>query len=288
MQLCSLIVIALLFSLLCTEASPAGQVVQHRTSVWDRQIERLCLRRFIDTVNSLSAFPSHRWWEALRGLSARRPQHMAKAAEDEEHIYEILGSIGACRPATHIPCVQVTPLLLSHQHTVSARLLNSHCFPGCRMPLFRIQSTSASSWPLISKTMRSSCRTSSCSCCSPLQPCTGTLSLSLCTRAAAPISLVRNIWVFSVSELGRPEEGHFLLTTHCSQLTSLCPAAEYLLLLRALLQQMNVPHQIVTGELYHPLSYRKGVHFLSLISDSGLLPASSAPVNVRSRCAAHA
>ena len=155
MQLCSLIVIALLFINLCTEANPAGQVVQHRTSVWDRQIERLCLRRFIDTVNSLTAFPSHRWWEALRGLSARRPQHTAKAADDEEHIYEILGSIGACRPATHIPCVQVTvlvPLAPAHNACSSAQ---SSCFPGCRMPLFRIQSTSASSWPLISRTMRS-------------------------------------------------------------------------------------------------------------------------------------
>ena len=44
-----------------------------------------------------------------------------------------------------------------------------------------------------------------------------------------------------------------MLTTHYSQLTSMCPAAEYLLLLRALLQQMNVPHQIVTGELLNPL-----------------------------------
>ena len=38
-----------------------------------------------------------------------------------------------------------------------------------------------------------------------------------------------------------------------SQITPLCPAAEYLLLLKALLQQMHVPHQIVTGELLKPI-----------------------------------
>ena len=54
-----------------------------------------------------------------------------------------------------------------------------------------------------------------------------------------------------ILQLGRQEEGHLLLTTHYSQLTFLCPAAEYLHLLRALLQKMNVPHQIVTGELHH-------------------------------------
>ncbi len=74
---------------------------------------------------------------------------------------------------------------------------------------------------------------------------------------------MRNIRVFSVSELGRQEEGHFWLTTQYSQLTSLCPAAEYLLLLRALLQQMDVPHQIVTGELLNPLYQHNAKFFPS-------------------------
>ena len=80
---------------------------------------------------------------------------MAEAAEDEEDLYETLGSIGACRPATHVPCVQVTaivPLALVHNVCSSA---DSACFPECRMPLFRIQLTSASSWPPISRTTRS-------------------------------------------------------------------------------------------------------------------------------------
>ena len=155
MRVCNALLTTLLFLLSCTEASPAGKVVQHNTTVWDTQVQRLCLRRLIDIVISQKNFPSHRWWEALRGLSARRPQNMAEAAEDEEDVYEILGSIGACRPATHIPCVQVTavvPLAPAHNAFSSAE---AACIPECRMPLFRIQLTSASSWPPISRTMRS-------------------------------------------------------------------------------------------------------------------------------------
>ena len=51
---------------------------------------------------------------------------MAEAAEDKEDIYEILGSIGACRLATHIPCVQVTAVVsLTPAHSV-VRLLKPH------------------------------------------------------------------------------------------------------------------------------------------------------------------
>ena len=155
MRICSFIITTLLSPLLFTEASPAGKKVLHRTSVWDTQIERLCVRRVIDTVAKSKGIPPHRWWEALRGLSARRPQHTAKAAESEGNIYETLGSIGACRPATYVPCMQVTilvPLAPAHNICSSAKAL---CFPERRMPLFHIQLTSASSWLLISRTTRS-------------------------------------------------------------------------------------------------------------------------------------
>ena len=63
-----------------------------------------------------------------------------------------------------------------------------------------------------------------------------------------------------------------MLTTHSTQLTFLCPAAQYLLLLRALLQQMNVRHQIVTGELLNLLHQHKGKFFPSYLSWDRCLP----------------
>ena len=155
MRVCSALISTLLFLLSCTEASPAGTDIQRENSDWDTHIKRLCLRLVIDTVLSRTVIPSHRWWEALRGLSARSPQGMAKAVEDEEDIYEILGSVGACRPATHMPCVQVTvvvPLAPAHEQALCAE---SSCFPECRTLLFHLQLTNASFWPLMSRTMRS-------------------------------------------------------------------------------------------------------------------------------------
>ena len=92
-------------------ASPtvAGQPPEPRATM---ELERQCVQQVAAAVTALAHAPANDWWEALGTLPTG---HMSTRipVRGSKDIYEVFGSISACRPSVHIPCAEVGNLVLA-------------------------------------------------------------------------------------------------------------------------------------------------------------------------------
>lgn len=102
-----LIVSSALTLLLLTDVKAHETNQQNQPSMLDTIVEQLCVQNIIDRIERMEDVPAARWREALRSLSVEH-KHQRRADASYERIYEILGSIGACREMSHLPCPEVS------------------------------------------------------------------------------------------------------------------------------------------------------------------------------------